>query len=133
MDYDMNLLYCQALKLSPKEDLEERCLKLENHIQDLIENYNKDNPLNIEKVYVEQPFIMFSGGATTALTMSKLQRFNGMCCYMIRKKLGYCATLIAANKARTANGIKIKRGDKTKQKIIEWVSKKYPKQLKELY
>ena len=24
MDYDMNLLYCQALKLSPKEDLEER-------------------------------------------------------------------------------------------------------------
>jgi len=70
---------------------------------------------------------MFSGGKTTAMTMSKLQRFNGMVCYMIRKTLGLEAELIAANKARGAIGLKVKRGENTKQKVIEWVKQKYPK------
>ena len=70
--------------------------------------------------------MMFSGGKTTAMTMSKLQRFNGMVSYMIHRALGQTAELIAANKARGLIGLKIKRGEDTKKKIIEWVSTKYP-------
>ena len=71
--------------------------------------------------------MMFSGGKTTAMTMSKLQRFNGMVSYMVRRTLGVEPVMIAANKARGLIGLKIKRGENTKLKVIEWVQKEYPK------
>ena len=83
---------------------------------------------DVLKLNVEQPFIMFSGGKTTAMTMSKLQRFNGMVCFMIRKLFNFDAELIAANKARGAIGLKIKRGENTKKKVIQWVKERYPKE-----
>ena len=50
-----------------------------------------------------------------------------MCSYMVRRLLGINPELIAANKARSLNEIKVKRGQNTKKIIIEWVSNKYPK------
>ena len=69
---------------------------------------------------------MFSGGKTTAVTMSKLQRFNGMVSYMTRRSFEIQPVLIAANKARGLVGLKIKRGENTKQKVIEHIERKYP-------
>ncbi len=123
IDVDNNLLDCQAIKLNNKVSLEERCLELE----DVLTYYNSMIQYNVIKIYVESPFIMFSGGKTTAMTMGKLQRFNGMVCYMIRKLFGFDAEMIAANKARGAVGLKIKRGENTKKKVIEWVKQRYPK------
>ena len=122
VDQDQNLLYYQALKLNSKDSLEDRCILLEYYINSEIKT-----KYNISKIYIEQPFIMFSGGKTTAMTMSKLQSFNGMGSFMIRKSFGVDAELIAANKARGAIGLKIKRGENTKKKVIEWVKQKYPK------
>ena len=70
---------------------------------------------------------MFGGGRTTAGTMAKLQRFNGMCSFAIRRIFMMNPVLISANKARKAVGLKIKRGENTKKKVIEWVEKEYPK------
>ncbi len=122
LDNKQNLLYCHVMKFNPKDSLEDRCLVLEYYIKNSL-NIQYD----IDSVFVEQPFMMFSGGKTTAMTMSKLQRFNGMVCYMLRKLYGYDAQLIAANKARGAIGLKVKRGENTKQKVIEWVKQRYPK------
>ena len=119
MDYKFNLLETKLIKLNTKDELEDRCLELEKHIGNL--NYN------IKNVYVESAFIAFSGGKTSAITMSKLQRFNGMVCYMLRKLLGQQALLISPAKARGLVGLKIKRGENTKQKVIEHVSKSFPK------
>ena len=128
VDLNKKLLKCEAIKLDNKKTLEERCLQLEHIVQSLdANNYiNPKNKYNIVKVYIESPFMMFSGGKTTAMTMSKLQRFNGMVSFMIRKVFGYDAELIAANKARGSVGIKVKRGEDTKKKIIEWVKNEYP-------
>ena len=79
----------------------------------------------IKHVFVEQPFIAFSGGKTTAVTMSKLQRFNGMCCYGIYRIFGNSPTLIQANKARGLVGIKVPRGQKAKPVVLEWVEENY--------
>jgi RNase H-fold protein (predicted Holliday junction resolvase) len=121
MNYDMDLIHCEFLKLNSKKELEDRCMDLENHIVSL----SRKHP--IKQIFIEQPFVMFSGGKTTAMTMSKLQRFNGMCSYMVRRLLGINPELIAANKARSLNEIKVKRGQNTKKIIIEWVANKYPK------
>ena len=124
IDPDHKLVDSQAIKLNNKISLESRCSELE----DVLLYYKNSIEYEIVNVYVEQPFMMFSGGKTTAMTMSKLQRFNGMVCYMIKKLFGYEAELIAANKARGTVGLKIKRGENTKQKVIEWVKQKYPKE-----
>ena len=80
----------------------------------------------VNYVFIEQPFMAFSGGKTTAATMAKLQRFNGMCSYVVHCVFGSPATLLQANKARGLVDLKIKRGENTKLKVIEWVQEKYP-------
>ena len=121
IDHDENLINYGEIKLNPKESLEIRADLFFSILTQLEENYD------IKYVFIEQPFIAFSGGKTTATTMAKLQRFNGMCSYCVRLLFGFPATLIQANKARGLVGLKIKRGEKTKLKVIEWVEAKYPK------
>ena len=69
---------------------------------------------------------MFSGGKTTAATMAKLQRFNGMCSFMVMSCFDIEPVMIAANKARKTVGIKVKRGTCTKTRVINFVQNKYP-------
>ena len=129
MDYDCNLIKCDVIKLDSKHSLEERCIFFEDYIGRINSlNYiNNNKSYYIKEVFIESPFIMFSGGKTTAMTMSKLQRFNGMISYMIRRSLGLTPVLIAANKARGVVGLKVKRGEKAKLKAIEWAQSEYPK------
>lgn len=129
LDYKLNLIKSEVVKLNSDDSLEERCVFFEEYINRINSlNYiNKNISYYIKEVFIESPFIMFSGGKTTATTMGKLQRFNGMVSYMIRRSLGYTPVLIAANKARGLVGLKIKRGEKAKLKVIEWVQNEYPK------
>jgi hypothetical protein len=59
--------------------------------------------------------------------MAKLQRFNGMCSFAVKRVFKQNPVLIPANKARKSVGLKIKRGENTKKRVIEWVEKNYPK------
>jgi Holliday junction resolvasome RuvABC endonuclease subunit len=103
--------------------LEERAMKFFNgELKRLKRTYN------ITHVRIEEPFSMFSGGKTTAGTMSKLQRFNGMISVLSYVMFGILPTLVPSRSARSKCGIKIKRGENTKKKIIEWVEQKYPKE-----
>ena len=85
------------------------------------------NTYKITHVRIEEPFTMFSGGKTTAGTMSKLQRFNGMVSVLSYICFDIIPTLVPSRSARSRCGIKIKRGENTKLKVIEWVSAKFPK------
>ena len=115
------LLLVDEIKLKSSQSLEERADIFKDTMK-IIKEHSE-----VEYVFIEQPFIAFSGGKTTAATMAKLQRFNGMCSYVVHDLFGHTPTLIQANKARGLVGLKIKRGSKTKLKVIEWVSEKYPK------
>ena len=121
IDHDENLINYGEIKLSPKDSLETRADLFFSILTQLEQDHD------IKHVFIEQPFMAFSGGKTTAVTMAKLQRFNGMCSYCVRLLFGFPATLIQANKARGLIGLKIKRGEKTKLKVIEWAQEKYPK------
>ena len=118
MNEKEELIFCDAIKMNNKSTLEDRCLVLEKFLNDL--------KYEIKLVFVEEPFMMFSGGKTTAHTMAKLQRFNGMCSFMIKKLFGISPLLIPANRARKTVGIQIKRGTCTKTRVINFVQQKYP-------
>jgi len=119
---DKELILCNAMKFKANSELEFRAEFLTQSIKALETTYR------IQHVFIEQPFIAFSGGKTTAVTMSKLQRFNGMCCYGIYSVFGDSPTLIQANKARGLVGIKVKRGEKAKEKALKWVEEEYQKE-----
>ena len=72
IDHDENLIDYGEIKLNPKDSLEIRADLFYSIMEQLKENHD------IKHVFIEQPFIAFSGGKTTAVTMAKLQRFNGM-------------------------------------------------------
>jgi RNase H-fold protein (predicted Holliday junction resolvase) len=116
-----DLLLVDEIKLKPSQSLEDRADIFKNTMK-IIKEHSE-----VDYVFIEQPFMAFSGGKTTAATMAKLQRFNGMCSYVVHSLFGRTPTLIQANKARGLVGLKIKRSDNTKLKVIEWVSEKYPK------
>ena len=119
LDEDKNLMSYDAIKFKSDVSLEERADFLSKEIQTL------NTTWRIKHVFVEQPFIAFSGGKTTAVTMSKLQRFNGMCCYGLYCIYRNSPTLIQANKARGLVGIKVRRGEKAKPVVLAWVKENY--------
>ncbi len=119
LDEDKNLMSYDAIKFKSDVSLEERADFLSKEIQTL------NTTWRIKHVFVEQPFIAFSGGKTTAVTMSKLQRFNGMCCYGLYCIYRNSPTLIQANKARGLVGIKVQRGEKAKPVVLAWVEENY--------
>jgi len=121
IDYNENLILSELIKMKSSDSLEVRAKIFNKKMIEIRGNYE------IKHIFIEQPFMAFSGGKTTAVTMAKLQRFNGMCCYAVYDLYGFSASLIQANKARGLVELKIKRGDNTKLKVIEWVSEKYPK------
>ena len=117
---DGSLLTYNLVKYKADAGLEQRADYLMGGLSKLKKKFM------VEHVFIEQPFIAFSGGKTTAHTMAKLQRFNGMCCYGIFRIFGFAPVLIQANKARGLINLKIKRGENTKKKIIEWAQETYP-------
>ena len=119
------LLLVDEIKLKPSQSLEERADIFKKEMECIKRSLQQEE---VDYVFIEQPFMAFSGGKTTAATMAKLQRFNGMCSYVVHDLFGSPATLLQANKARGLVDLKIKRGDNTKLKVIEWVSDKYPKE-----
>jgi Holliday junction resolvasome RuvABC endonuclease subunit len=110
------------IKFKTDMPLEERVDFLVNKLHHLDKYYN------LSAVYIEQPAMMFGRGKTTAQTMSKLQRFNGMCSYAVYNELQIIPSLIHPSSARKKMNISIPRSVSNKKHfIIERVKEKYPK------
>lgn len=122
MTVDHKLITYDKLKFKKDLTLEQRAEYFKNKVESI------DSYYCISEVFVEQPAMMFGRGKTTANTMAKLQRFNGMCCYAIHDLLKIQASMIHSNSARKKMNISIPRNVLNKKHfIIDEVSKKYPK------
>ena len=122
MTLDYKLIAYDKLKFKKNLTLEEKA----EHFQNKVKHF--DSYYCINEVFIEQPAMMFGRGKTTANTMAKLQRFNGMCCYAIYNLLHMSAHLVHTNSARKKMNISIPRNVLNKKHyIINEVVKKYPK------
>jgi hypothetical protein len=74
---DEELLVSEVIKLKSSMTLEQRAHIFEEKMLQL------DDKHVIMDVYIEAPAMMFGGGRTTANTMAKLQRFNGMTSFIV--------------------------------------------------
>ena len=71
-------------------------------------------------IYVEQNLQKFRRGFSSALVINKLARYNGMCSLIAYEIFGVQPVYINVNEARKCLGIKIKRGENTKEKVLQW-------------
>jgi len=84
-----------------------------------VEKYLQNIDYDIEHIFIEQALMFFRRGGSTAKTMSILQRFNGIVSWLCYKNLGIEPEYITPISARSKCGIKVPKGKKAKEVVIE--------------
>jgi Holliday junction resolvasome RuvABC endonuclease subunit len=76
---------------------------------------------NITHVYIEQSLQSFRSGFSSAKTLSTLARFNGVISWLCYEMWSIKPEYIAATSARKLCGIKVPRGTKAKEVVINYL------------
>ena len=91
-------------------------------IEDKIKKLNHP----VEKIYIEQSLQSFRSGFSSAKTLSTLSRFNGVVSWLAYTILRVEPEYLAASSARKLCGIKIPKGQKAKQVVLNYVVDNVP-------
>jgi len=79
-----------------------------------------------EVIFIEQSLQSFRSGFSSAKTLSTLSRFNGIISWICYETWGLKPEYIAATSARKKCGIKVPKGTKAKQIVIQYVLDNVP-------
>lgn len=113
LDGDGRVIYNEAWDLRKYKNFFEKCSEVEKRIKKL--------DFRIQKVYIEQSLQSFRSGFSSAKTLSTLSRFNGVVSWMVFRDLQIEPEYIAATSARKACGIKVPKGSKAKQIVLNFL------------
>lgn len=91
----------------------EKAKRVEEALKDIRKNFN------IEHVYIEQALMFFRRGGSTAKTMAVLQSFNGIVSWQCYQIFNMEPNYITPISARSKCGIKVARGKKAKEVVME--------------
>ena len=127
---DGQLVYYDSIDLRKHKNVFDKTIAIKEKILDLYEMYqlNNDDSTSagwgdstypIQYIYVEQPFTFFNSGGSSGKTMAALQRFNGIVSWLLFEMFEIRPEYIGATSARKQVGIKVPRGKKAKQVVIE--------------
>ena len=120
------LVYYDSIDLRKYKDVFDKTVAFKERLLDLYEMYQLDNEsfmgdsdYPIEHIYIEQSLHMFMGGKSSAKTLSTLTRFNGIVSWLIYELFEIKPKFIGASSARKQAGIKVPRGQKAKQVVLQ--------------
>ena len=91
------------------------------HVKDGLDKIRKEYGTRITAVYIEQSLQSFRSGFSSAKTLSTLSRFNGIVSWLVFDQYGVQPEYIAATSARKLCGIKVSRGQKAKQVVLNFL------------
>ena len=118
LDQEAKIVECEAWDLRNKRyfpDLYYKAQHIKNKLLDIKASHN------IEYIYIEEPFVFFRAGGSTAKTMAKLQAFNGIISWLCCELFNMNPVHISPAKARKLNGIKVSRGQKAKEVVLNYL------------
>ena len=118
LDEDAKIIECEAWDLRNKRYFPDLYIKA-THIKDKLLDIKCLH--NIKYVYIEEPFVFFRAGGSTAKTMAKLQAFNGIVSWLCHDTFGFSPVHISPAQARKLNGIKVSRGQKAKEVVLDYL------------
>ena len=113
---DGELVYCDAWR-TDKKDLSffDKLSKIKKRIESIKKLYK------IKEIYIEEPLMGFKSGFSSAQTIAKLQRFNGAVCWMCKETFKRNPAQIRASSARKLCGIKVEKGKKAKDVVLNFL------------
>ena len=115
IDENDELVYCESWKTHKKSlSFYDKLCLIQQNLIDLQLRYD------ITSVFIEEPLMGFKSGFSSAQTISKLQRFNGVVCWICYVSLDLKPELISAATARKTCGIKVPRGQKAKEVVLQF-------------
>ena len=120
LDEKANIIKCEAWDLRNKRyfpDLYDKGSFIKKGLEEIKKEYS------ISHLYIEEPFTFFRAGGSTAKTMAKLQAFNGIVSWLCHDIFGFSPTHISPAQARKLNGIKVSRGQKAKEVVLDYLLK----------
>lgn len=88
------------------------------YVEKRIEELN-NNGFGIKRVYIEQSLQSFRSGFSSAKTLSTLSRFNGVVSWLVYRILQIEPEYLAATSARKLCGIRVQKGQKAKQVVLD--------------
>jgi hypothetical protein len=125
---DGHLVHYDSIDLRKYSGMFNKTEAIKEKILDLYEMYQCDNEHSmglgnskypIEHIYIEQSLHMFMRGKSSAKTLSTLTRFNGIVSWLLYETFEITPEYIGATSARKHAGIKVARGQKAKQVVLE--------------
>ena len=127
------IVYYDSFDLRKFKDVFDKTVAFKEKLLDLYEVYQLDNENHfgdsdypIEHIYIEQSLHMFMGGKSSAKTLSALTRFNGIASWLIYELFEIKPKFIGASSARKQAGIKVPRGQKAKQVVLQHLLENEP-------
>jgi Holliday junction resolvasome RuvABC endonuclease subunit len=120
VDNEGKILLSEACDLRKHKDFFSKCLVIREHILDICDKHcTVLNGGGVEHIYIEQPFTFFNSGGSSGKTMAALQRFNGVVSWMVYECFEIKPRYLGATQARKLAGIKVPRGQKAKEVVME--------------
>ena len=125
---DNEIVFYDSVDLRKQKNVFDKAIAIKEKILDIYEMYqinNDDEPAwgdskyPIKHIYVEQPFTFFNSGGSSAKTMATLQKFNGIVSWMLYELFEIRPEYVGATAARKHAGIKVPRGQKAKQVVLQ--------------
>jgi len=110
---DNKIVHTEYIDLRKLGSFFEKAQKVEDSLKEIKKNHN------IEYIFIEQALMFFRRGGSTAKTMSVLQRFNGIVSWQSYKLFDMEPKYITPISARSKCGIKVIRGKKAKEVVME--------------
>jgi len=120
LDYKENLINLENINLKKIKCIFDKSLEVQKYFNELKSRYTISDKVEIS---IEEALQSFKRGLSSAKTLSKLTRFNGIVSYLAYTELSSKPLYISVNTARKNLQIKIdKSSDKTtKDQVFEWV------------
>lgn len=100
--------------------LYEKAMLIKQNLLDLRSKYE------IDEIFIEQSLQSFRSGFSSAKTLSTLSRFNGIISWLCYESFQVQPQMIAASSARKKAGVEIKRGENSKEKVLQFVLDNFP-------
>jgi len=118
VDLEGKILRCDAWDMRNKKKFNGHFGKA-RFIKDELCFLKAQYPIN--QIYVEEPFMFFNSGGSSAKTMAVLQKFNGIVSWLCYDIFALTPNYVRANEARKLCGIKVHRGQKAKKAVMHWL------------
>ena len=118
MDEEGNTVSCEAWDTRNKKHFPDLYVKadyINNKLREIAARHD------IKKIYIEQSLSRFRPGFSSAKTLLTLAKFNGIVSWSCVQVFSITPEFLGASTARKACGIKILRGENSKEKVLNFL------------